>query len=81
MFVGLHCPLEELERRERERDAKRQGFARAQLEKIHRDKVYDLELNTQTLSVQECAMQVLEFYDTKQPTAFDRMRVATGLNV
>ncbi len=74
LFVGLHCPLKELERRERERDARRQGFARAQLEKIHKDKIYDLELNTQALSVQECALQVLEFYDTKQPAAFDRMR-------
>ncbi len=76
IFVGLHCPLEELERRERARDARRQGFARAQFEKIHKGKLYDLELNTHALTAEECAEQVLDFYNTKQPTAFDRMRSA-----
>lgn len=76
LFIGLYCPLKELERRERGRDPKRQGFARAQLEKIHKDKIYDLKLNTETLSVQDCALKVLKFYNTKQPTAFDKMRSA-----
>ncbi len=76
LFIGLHCPLEELERRERSRDARRQGFARAQLPKIHKGKLYDLELDTHALSAEQCADQVLEFYNTKQPTAFDKMRAA-----
>jgi chloramphenicol 3-O phosphotransferase len=81
LFVGLHCPLEELERRERERDSRRQGFARAQIENIHRDKIYDIELDTHVLSVPECADQVLQFYYSKHPTAFDRMRAAARSKV
>ncbi len=79
LFIGLHCPLEELERRERERDSRRQGFARAQIENIHRGKIYDIELNTHSTSVERCAELVLDFYNTKRPTAFDRMRTAAGL--
>jgi chloramphenicol 3-O phosphotransferase len=81
LFVGLSCPLEELERRERKRDSRRQGFARVQIENIHQGKIYDIELNTHVLSVQECVEQVLQFYNSKQPTAFDRMRAATRPNV
>ncbi len=77
LFVGLSCPLDELERRERERDSRRQGFARAQIERIHTGKIYDLELDTLELSVEQCAERVLEFYANSQPTAFDKMKAAT----
>jgi chloramphenicol 3-O phosphotransferase len=80
LFVGLSCPLEELERRERKRDSRRQGFARAQIENIHQGKIYDIELDTHVLSVEECTEKVLEFYNSKQPTAFDKMRTAAGLD-
>ncbi len=54
LFVGLSCPLEELERRERKRDSRRQGFARVQIKKIHQGKTYDIELDTHALSVGQC---------------------------
>ena len=79
LFAGLHCPLEELERRERKRDSRRQGFARAQIKNIHQGKIYDIELDTHVLSVEQCAEQVLDFYISKHPAAFDKMRAATGL--
>ncbi len=79
LFVGLHCPLEELERRERKRDSGRQGFARAQIDSIHQGKIYDIELDTHALSVEQCVEQVLDSYNTKRPTAFDKMRAAAGL--
>jgi chloramphenicol 3-O phosphotransferase len=81
LFVGLHCPLDELERRERERDARRQGFARQQFERIHQGKVYDLELDTSVLSPEECVRQVVESYVGKPPEAFEKMRGAVGDNV
>jgi len=81
LFVGLRCPLEELERRERKRDSRRKGFARAQIKKIHQGKTYDIELDTHVLSVGQCVEKVLEFYNSKHPTAFDRMRAAARLNV
>ena len=77
LFMGLNCDLEELERRERQRDNRRQGFARAQLPKIHKDKVYDLELYTCRMNVQACADRILEFYRSHQPTAFNTMRHAS----
>jgi chloramphenicol 3-O phosphotransferase len=81
LFVGLSCPLDELEKRERKRDTRRQGFARAQIKNIHQGKIYDIELDTHVLSVGECVEQLLEFYHSKNPTAFGRMRAAAGLNV
>ena len=81
LFAGLSCPLEELERRERKRDTRRQGFARAQIKNIHQGKIYDIELDTYVLSVEECGEKVLEFYNSKHPTAFDRMRASARPNV
>lgn len=74
LFVGLYCPLEELERREKQRDARRQGFVRQQFENIHKNKIYDIELDTFVLSAEECAQRVLEFYNQKEPQAFETMR-------
>jgi chloramphenicol 3-O phosphotransferase len=73
LFVGLNCPLDELERRERQRDARRQGFARQQFGNIHKGKIYDLELNTSFLSTVDCIGQVLEFYNENKPQAFQKM--------
>jgi chloramphenicol 3-O phosphotransferase len=73
LFVGLDCPLEELEHRESKRDARRQGFARQQFENIHTDKIYDLKLDTSVLSAEECVERVLEFYNGSQPRAFVKM--------
>lgn len=42
-FVGLHCPLDELERRERQRGNRRIGEARADFEVTHTLGRYDFE--------------------------------------
>jgi chloramphenicol 3-O phosphotransferase len=74
LFVGLDCQLDELERREKERDARRQGFARQQFDNIHTDKIYDLKLDTSVLSAEECVGRVLDFYNGNEPRAFEKMR-------
>ncbi len=81
LFVGLYCPLDELERREQKRDARRQGFARQQFENIHKGKLYDLELNTSVLRPEECVERVLEFYNRKQPSAFQQMKSGVEGNI
>lgn len=43
-FVGVHCPLEELERREILRGNRRLGEAKADFEKTHRYCEYDFEV-------------------------------------
>lgn len=41
--VGVHCPLEELARRERERGDRRIGQALKQLEFVHKEVLYDMK--------------------------------------
>ena len=45
-FVGIHCPLEELKRRELERGDRPEGDAARDFATIHRHAVYDLEINS-----------------------------------
>ena len=66
LFVGIHCPLAELERREAERDERRQGFARSQIEYIHAGKVYDVEVDTSKLTPEEAASAIERAYLDRQ---------------
>jgi chloramphenicol 3-O phosphotransferase len=45
-FVGVHCPLDVLEARERVRGNRPLGSARQDFDRIHKDKVYDLEIQS-----------------------------------
>lgn len=45
-FVGVHCPLAELERREAQRIDRPNGDARRDFETIHAFNTYDLELDS-----------------------------------
>lgn len=69
LLVGVICPLEELERREKQRDPRRQGFARSQFEAIHKDRTYDIEVHTDRFTPDECAQQILAFYNDATPSA------------
>lgn len=72
-FVGLHCPLDELERRERARGNRRAGEARADVEVTHSFGVYDFECSS-TEPVDDVALRVLAAWRArKAPSAFARM--------
>ena len=74
-FVGVHCPLAELERREKERGDRRQGMARQQFEQGHAQAVYDVEVDTSVLCSAECASIIIDCMGAKQhPSAFERLR-------
>ena len=74
LFVGVRCPLEELERRERGRN-RDQGLARRQFDIVHAHKVYDVEVDTFTHSPIECALQIKEaLLDNRSPRAFTRLK-------
>ena len=76
LFVGVHCSLDELERREKGRD-RLQGLARAQLGVVHAHGTYDVEVDTTQKSVEECAEHIKRaFDDTPGPDAFKRLRSA-----
>ena len=50
-FVGLHCSLPELERRELQRGNRRTGEARMDFETVHSITSYDLELNSENVQL------------------------------
>lgn len=74
-FVKVHCPLEELERRELARGDRQLGFARMQLEFVHRYGSYDAEIDTHAHSFDEnvASLQALLHSDIK-PTALPAYR-------
>ncbi|MEM7124776.1 MAG: AAA family ATPase [Chloroflexota bacterium] len=74
-FVGLFCPLEELERRERARDDRYAGMAKAQFDQVHSHRIYDLEVDTSIESAQQIAAKI-KAYNEKVlwPQAFRQIR-------
>ncbi|HEX5501033.1 MAG TPA: AAA family ATPase [Thermomicrobiales bacterium] len=72
LFVGVHCPLPELERREwarPERSAK--GVVRWQFARVHAHGRYDLEVDTATATPRECAQRIIAcLHAGPPPTAF-----------
>ncbi|WP_408648274.1 chloramphenicol phosphotransferase CPT family protein [Streptomyces gossypiisoli] len=75
VLVGVHCPPDELERRERERGDRPPGLAARQLEQVHAHGVYDIECDTSVSSPLECARRIRDFLRARPtPTAFQRLR-------
>lgn len=60
LLVGLFCPEEELERRERLRKDREIGLWREQVATIHEGLRYDLEIDTATTGVAEGAQLLLD---------------------
>lgn len=72
-FVGIHCPLPELERRERERGDRRHGDAKADFEVAHKFALYDMEVDG-TLPVDRNVEAIIDGWRKRQrPSAFNRM--------
>ncbi len=73
-LVGVHCSLEELERREKARGNREIGLARKQFDIVHRHGFYDVEVNTATMTPQECAATVLAMVNSgAHPTTFSEV--------
>ena len=68
----MHCPLPELERRERERGNRRVGEARTDYQVVHGFAEYDLEID----SMQPCQINVNTLVDAwesrEPPSVFER---------
>ena len=54
-FVGVFAPLDVLEARERQRGDRLIGLARWQYDRVHRDKKYDLEVDSGNCAPAACA--------------------------
>ena len=60
LHVGVRCPLEVLEMRERARGDRTVGRARWQADRVHEALAYDLELDTSVLSPDQAAAAILD---------------------
>lgn len=89
LFVGVHCPLDEMMRRRAESEPGRYArgtpddpipaSVRLWQEEVHRPGVYDLEVDTSRLSPQECAAAIrARLEDGPAGTAFARLAADGG---
>jgi chloramphenicol 3-O phosphotransferase len=75
LFVGVKCPLQILEQREAGRGDRNIGTARYQYDRVHAHGLYDVEVDTSVLDVNECARTILEALERKHsPGAFSQLR-------
>jgi len=58
LFVGVRCPFEIAEQREQARGNRTQGLVKAHYDLVHSHGIYDLEVDTSTLTAMECAIQI-----------------------
>jgi chloramphenicol 3-O-phosphotransferase/GNAT superfamily N-acetyltransferase len=73
-LIGIRCPLEVLEQRERERKDRTLGQARLQFERVHAHGVYDFEVDTSQLNSEECARRIQEYIQHHPPQALRQLR-------
>ncbi|MFE9457730.1 chloramphenicol phosphotransferase CPT family protein [Streptomyces californicus] len=75
LFVGVHCPPQELARREKARGDRPSGLAEHQFDLVHTHGDYDVECDTSTARPRECAQRIKEaLAHAPRPTAFSRLR-------
>jgi len=81
LFVAVMCPLSELERRESARGDRLVGLARYQYDRVHVHGVYDLELDTSVLSVEQCVAAIVDRVNSGEPTrTFDKLRLQKNID-
>ena len=73
LFVGVKCPVEVLEDREKRRSDRERGIARYQSGRVHIGRIYDLEVDTSKLTPDQCAEQIIKSLNAKKQSAFTKM--------
>lgn len=61
LLVGVHCSLEELNRRERQRQDRTIGEAAAQINLVYRAFSYDVEVDSSTKAPSELALEIMDY--------------------
>jgi chloramphenicol 3-O phosphotransferase len=75
LFVGVYCPLAVVEQRERARQDRTIGQARAQFDKVHAHGLYDVTVDTSQATPEACATHILPHIDpTARSVAFSRLQ-------
>jgi chloramphenicol 3-O phosphotransferase len=74
LMVGITCGVAVLAQRESERGDRNPGLAASQFDRVHKDKEYDLMVDTTASSTTHCATIVAEWLrQSPIPQAFRRM--------
>ena len=61
IWVGVNASLESIEQREKNRGTSPQGHARSHYDTVHKGISYDLKLDTDSLTSEQAADQIVEF--------------------
>jgi chloramphenicol 3-O phosphotransferase len=75
-FIGVHCPLDELVRREAARGDRPLGDARRDFQTVHTFGTYDLEIDATRPIEENVALSIAAWRARIRPHAFDRMAAA-----
>lgn len=74
LFVGVKCPLEVAEQREKDRGDRNIGTARYQFERVHVHGLYDIEIDTSRLTMDDCVTRIMELINSKpKESAFQEL--------
>jgi chloramphenicol 3-O phosphotransferase len=77
-FVGLRCPLDVLEQRERARGDRMVGHARGHYDLVHQHGLYDIEIDTAQETPESAAAFIATRLRLGTPSAFLRLRQNLG---
>ena len=72
-FVGIHCPLPELVKRESERGNRRLGDARIDFESTHNFAKYDFEISSTQSNAKNVESVIRAWKARKSPSSFEDM--------
>lgn len=76
-LIGIRCPLDVTEAREKQRGDRTLGQARKQFPLVHQHGVYDLEVDTSLHTSEQCAHMIKAFVEAvPTPQAFKTLRMA-----
>jgi len=76
-LIGVRCPVEVLEEREKMRKNRTLGQARAQFELVHSHGIYDIEVDTSCQTPQECSARIDESLKfNSSPSAFKQINLS-----
>ncbi len=75
-FIGVRCPADVINQREKVRPGRFPGTAMGHFEVCHAHGIYDVEVDTSRLSPSECAQKVADFIKNCEPHAFAELTAA-----
>lgn len=73
-LIKVHCPLEVMEAREKQRSDRTIGQAKAQYNSIHAHAIYDFEIDTALLTPEKASAAIYDYLSSgTQPSAFRQL--------